>query len=305
MSRVISDFPGDVLNWVRNEGAIESAVLYGSNGNLRSRQHCSDEFSDIDLHIIVEKPRQIYESIWSNVIPGHGFYLCTRQPATGGTTKVTVLFSSGQIDLVIVSKTQMRLVRWALRYKLHRKLKVIQNALNEMATSMRCGYHFIKGANRWGDVYQRVVQEMPGVRLTDSAICELADLFLVNMLLAVKRMNRGELIAAQYAIHRHLVETNLRFVRELRLRRGLPLPSFGLARHAEHLLTPAELSWIRINARLGRVEQTEAMRSAFSGLKSLTAELVPNWRAPAKYEDVIESAINGKRMSSPSDLCSE
>ncbi|MDO8541705.1 MAG: hypothetical protein Q7S40_14805 [Opitutaceae bacterium] len=293
-----SAFLAAIVAWLTAEPTIESAVLYGSGANGALETHHADEWSDIDLHVVTSNRRRVYEIDWTRALPTHRLCFCAIQPATGGTNKMTVIFSDGQLDVVIVSKTQMRLARWAMRFGLHRKVRFIRDALNEMATSMRTGYRFLKGAHLSGDIYSRVVNEMPGVRLRDIAVRELADLFLVNMVVAMKRLDRGELVAVQYSLHRQLVETNLRLLREIRLRRGASLPSFGLGRRVEVLLSSIELSSVRVSARLDRNELSDALKSAFAGMKYLTRQLVPDWSVPPAFDDFLMQYSNDKTSRS-------
>lgn len=284
-----SAFFDAVVSWLNSDSTIESAVLYGSTANPGpAAQGLRDNWSDIDLHVVAASPATLFDLDWSPIFPGYRFCLSVTQEATGSTKKITALFVGGQIDVVVVTKTQMKLVRWAMRLGMHRKIALVRTALNEMATSMCSGYRFLKGERVWGDVYKRVVREMAGVRLRDAEICDLANAFLVNALLTRKRLDRGELMAAQYSLHRQLSETNFRLVRELRLRRGLSLPSFGLGRRAEMSFSPTELSWVRVNARLDRDELAAALRCAFEGLKSVTLQLVPAWRVPPGYNKLLE-----------------
>jgi hypothetical protein len=94
----------------------------------------------------------------------------------------------------------------------------------------------------------------------------------------LQKLARGELAAAQHVLHRSLAETNFRLVRELRLRRGEPLPSFGLARRVETLLRPDELARISIDAPLQLEALGRAAWQSVEGLSALMRELVPDWR---------------------------
>jgi hypothetical protein len=132
-----------------------------------------------------------------------------------------------------------------------------------------------------------VAAEMSGVRLADPELCALADVFLCELLWVMQKLERGELAAAQHQLHRALAETNFRLVRELRLRRNLPLPSFGLGRRVETLLRPHELAWVAISARREAADLAAAACRARDGLVSLMKELVPSWSVPAPMEQLL------------------
>lgn len=160
-------------------------------------------------------------------------------------------------------------------------------ALNEIATCLQSGYRFLKGEKEWGAFYARVVAEMPGVRLADVEVAGLAGVFLCDLCWVFQKLERGELSAAQHLLHRSLAETNFRLVRELRLRRGQPVLSFGLGRRVEAILAPGELAWVQVDARLEREELGRAAWTAFKGLRGLMGELVPGWRVPPGLDELL------------------
>lgn len=272
--------------WLENDPRVLSAVLFGSTAGEKSSRS-SDSWSDIDLHVITSAPAQLELIDWTRAIPSQQFCLHVARPATGGVRKVTALFSTGQIDLVLVPVGGMRFARLALNCGLHRRLRFLEIALNEMSTTLRAGYRFLKGERAWGAFYARVASEMTGVRLGDAEAGKLADVFLCELLWVLQKLARGEFMAAQLVLHRSLAETNFRLVRELRLRRGQSLPSFGLARRLETLLSVEELFLVKIDARLDRDELRRAAWLAFAGLKTLMNELVPTWRVPAGMEGLL------------------
>ncbi|MBX3748710.1 MAG: hypothetical protein KF897_01325 [Opitutaceae bacterium] len=269
-----------VENWVASETAIRSAVVFGSSAATGSVAPV-DNWSDLDLHVTTTAPAELERVDWARVLPGQGYRLQAVRPATGGVRKVTAVFAAGQIDLVIVPLGQLRLARLGLALGLQRYHGRLRVALDEIHTCLRGGYQFLKGEPEWGAFYARVAAEMPGVRLGDAAARALADVAVADWLWIQHKLARGELIAAQHVLHRSLAETNFRLLRELRLRRGQPLPSFGLGRHVERLLSPTELAWVRIDARCEAEALWSATERAAEGLRALMTELVGDtWRWP-------------------------
>ncbi len=224
---------------------------------------------------------------WRRAIPSQRFCMQAVRAASGGVRKVTVIFASGQVDLVVVPAVAIRFARLAFRLGVYDRIRAARIALNEIATCLVNGYHVIKGENAWGEFYARVVSEMPGVRLNDSEIAELADVFLCELLWILQKIDRGELMAAQYALHRQLSETNFRLLRELRLRRNKPLPSFGLGRRIEFLVTPQEQARVRVEARPIPEELRIAARQMYLGMAAYMAELVPVWKVPTGMYDLL------------------
>ncbi len=275
-----------VIAWLKRESSVESAVLFGSTAS-RGKKTRADGWSDFDLHVVTRSPRKLERIDWARSLRGHGFVLQIVRSATGGVRKVTALFASGQLDLVLVPAAVMKNSRAAAARGQHRRPGKWQVALNEMATCLAGGYRFLKGEKKWGDFYSWVAVEMIGVRVSDSAAAGLAALFLSELLWVFQKIHRGELMAAQLVMHRSLAETNFRLVRELRLRRGDALDSFGLGRHAEATLAGAELDAVRLNARLNRRELTKAAWHSLAGLRHLMCELVPAWSVSAEMQALL------------------
>jgi hypothetical protein len=69
----------------------------------------------------------------------------------------------------------------------------------------------------------------------------------------------------------------------------MALPSFGLARRVESVLTAEELKWIRIDARLDSHDLESAAWNAFDGCQSLMRRLIPQWRLPNEMISLLQS----------------
>ncbi|MCF7689225.1 MAG: hypothetical protein K9M98_13700 [Cephaloticoccus sp.] len=270
-----------IEEWIMQEPAVCAAVLFGSSARQGADIHRSDQWSDFDIHLVTSAPEKITQVDWNRLMPAHKYRLHDLRPATGGVHKLTVLFETGQIDLVIVPVTKLRLARIGFGLGLERINRQLKLALNEINTCIRDGYQIIKGGESWGKFYAKVATQMKGVRLSDREAVILANRSLVDLVWIRQKITRGELGAAQHLLHHSLAETNYRLLRELRLRRDQPLPSFGLGRHVERLLPPTELAWVRIDARCDPVELARAAEQSSDGMKSLMRLLVPNWTAPS------------------------
>jgi len=270
--------PEPISQWIASEDAICSAVYFGS-GAIADAE-VTDAWSDVDLHIVTRDVNKLKSTDWAAVMPSMGYRFQAVREATGGVAKLTVVFKTGQMDLILVPQSQMSLARWGMRFgfqQWHRKLRI---ALDEINTCLRSGYSFLKGVDKWGSFYQNVATRMSGVRLDDAKITTLADVAALDVLWVWQKIARGEYSAAQHVLHRSLAETNFRLLRELRLRRGQALPSFGLGRRVEALLTPDELSWVTIDARANANELCGATLAAVRGMEALICELEVDWRLP-------------------------
>jgi hypothetical protein len=274
--------------WLQSESTVESAVLFGSSARTTVDEASADKWSDIDLHVVTSAPDHLEHLDWERLFPDQMFCCQAVRPATGGVRKATLLFAFGQIDLVLVPASRLRLARWGMRMRLQNKIRSLEVGLNEIHTCVRSGYRFLKGEKMWGEFYARVLAQMPGVRVDDNECRRLADVFLCDLLWLFQKLERRELLAAQFQLHRSLSETNFRLLRELHLRNGKPLPSFGLARRMETSATPLEIDWVQTDARLDATQLRHAAWRAFAGLKALMAALVPPWDIPAGVLRLLE-----------------
>lgn len=266
--------------WLKSEPSIKSAVLFGSSARTGGSAGDTDRWSDIDLQVIAASPALFENMKWNEVVPHAKLCLQVIRPATGNVQKLTAIFDVGQIDLVVVPYSRLYLARLGLTLGFHRRSHRWDLALNEIRTSMQFGYRFIKGEAEWRGFYSKILDEMPGVRVSDDEARNMANVFICDLLWIFQKLDRGELAAAQHTIHQSLAHTNLRLLRELRLRRDEPLKSFGLARHLESSLGAKELNWVRVDARSTQDELRDAAWRAHEGLESLMRELVPGWHVP-------------------------
>lgn len=271
----------DITAWLEREPRVKSAVLFGSSARASEGiTQGAARRADLDLHLVTPAPAELEQIDWAQALPGQAFRHQAVRPATGGVRKATVLFASGEMDLVLVPQEPFHQASLALEHGRHRENPQLMVALNEVATCLRSGYRFLKGEKEWGAVYARIDAEMPSVRLGDAEAKVLADIFLCDLLWVLQKIDRGELAAAQHLLHRSLAETNFRYIRELRLRRGEPLLSFGLGRKVEAILPPEELTWVQVSARLEADELRRAAQTAFRGMQALMEKLMPAWRVP-------------------------
>ena len=271
--------------WLQTERSVCAVVLFGSQVRPPGTPAASDGWSDVDLHVITTAAARIEQTNWSKVLPNQHFCLQVLRPATGGVRKLTVLFDEGEADLVILPATRLRLVDVAMTLGFHRKIGSLRYALNSLSTIMGGGYRFLKGEGKWGPFYAKVIAEMPGYRINDREIINLADIFLCDLLWVLQKLQRGELVAAQRILHRSLMETNVLFLHEARIRQGQP--TFQQARRVEQLVSSSELSAVQLSARLDREELHLAAWQVFAGFKILMAELQPAWTVPASMNELL------------------
>ncbi len=235
------------MAWSSGESAIVAVVLFGSR--VRATFGGADAWSDVDLQVVTTCPEVFATDRWTRSLTHRRLWAYAVRPASGGVTKVTAVFQPGhEIDVVVVPAGKMRAVRVAVALGLHRKLPVLAQGLNELATIMRGGHRVLKGGVGWEDFYARVVAEVRGTRLSDVEVLALAEEFFCDWHWIRKKIGRGEFVAAQRVLHRSLAETNFRLLHELRLRAGEK--SFREARRVEQILSQEQLAGISVEARL-------------------------------------------------------
>ncbi|MEY4941155.1 MAG: hypothetical protein RIQ93_2890 [Verrucomicrobiota bacterium] len=276
-----------VTEWIAAEKTIHAAVLFGSQVRAAANPAAADQWSDIDLHVVTNDPAFLEDLDWKRTLPEHRFCLRVVRPATGEVSKVTALFSEGELDLVLVPLQKLEQAQRAFEARLTSEGAVpLLAALNNMATVMSGGYRFLKGERNWGKFYAAVVEELPGFRISDEEACRMADTFLCEHLWVLQKVQRGELIAAQRVLHRSLVETNVVLLHEARIRAGRP--TYQQARRLEKLASRAELRGVRTSARLSRHELREAAWKALAGLKASMHKIAPGWRIPAGIKTLLD-----------------
>lgn len=264
-----------LFDWIEREPSIRSAVLFGSHARSAFHAASADRWSDIDLHLIVDNPLKIQNIKWLAVLPGMSLILKVSRAATGGVIKLSLLFANGEADLVLVPTRKMQFSRLITSTGLQHKFPLIESSLNSFATVMSGGYKFIKGERQWAPFYARVVARMPGFRISDEQACRMAEDFLYEVFWIKKKLKRGEFIAAQRALHRSLIETNIILIHELRLRKGLT--TFQQARRVEMLLSQPELQTISVSSKLNAEDLGQSLYVTLNGLNWLMSELVPQW----------------------------
>lgn len=273
--------------WMEEQPEIKSVVLFGSSARQMESDSAIDNWSDADLHVISSRVSGLEGVDWAKIFPDRDFIFSTIRPATGGVRKSTLFFGTGQIDLVVLPWARLRLARLAFACGFYPRIRALKVGLDEIRTCIQPGYRFLKGEANWGKFYQRVLASTTGVRLQDGEIRERADVVTADLLWILQKIDRGELLAAQHLLHRSLAETNFAFVREYRIRIGQPLPSFGLGRRAETILSANEFSWVRIDANLSAEALRNAAWISHAGLKHLMAHLVPAWHVSSKMEQLL------------------
>lgn len=279
-----------LARWLESEASIRSAVLFGSHARPRLHPAAADPWSDIDLHLITDDPQGILAMDWPARLPELEIELTVARAATGGVSKLSLLTTIGEADLVLVPTRRMRLANLITQLGLQRMFPHLDGALNSFATVMSGGYRFLKGESSWGKFYANTVARQPGFRISDRQARRMAEDYLYDLLWIIKKLKRGELVAAQRTFHRSLLETNIALLHELRLRQGRT--TFQQARRVEKLLSPEELQTVAVNASLDGESLRRALKINLEGLKSLMGQLTPTWKIPERVSHLLNGEFS-------------
>ncbi len=270
--------PGsELIRWAQAEPSVQALVLIGSQVRAGATGG-ADDHSDWDFQLITSRPELFDDRAWTQQLNcGPVIAYVLREGRLGAAQKVSALFAGGEIDLVIMPAKRLKLARRLFQFGLASKLRALREGLGGLSVVLRDGYRFIKGEAEWGVFFRRIATEIAPTRLSDEQVRQLAEGFVCDYVSTLRKVDRGEFLAAQRWLHHHLVEVNFRLLHELRQRKGLA--SFPDGRRLEFLSTESEK--IAVAATLGSQPLRSAVEKAAAVHRDLVAELVgATWRWP-------------------------
>jgi hypothetical protein len=274
------NFAGTVAAWAAHEPSVGAVILIGSH--VRAADDAvwrADAQSDWDFQIIAARPQLFADSAWTRGLAGTTLRTyAARQTRVGRVPKINALFAGAEADFVVLPQRSMRLMKLLVALGLHRRPGRVRRALQDLAIVVRPGWRFLKGAEKWEPFYRQVVAEVPDARLGDAEARGMADGFACDYVWTLRKLDRGELLAAQRMLHQSLAETNFRLLHELRLRRGER--SFPEARRIERLGGP-ELGSVSVNGSLDAGSLRLAVEKSAATCRELTRGLLgEGWHSP-------------------------
>jgi hypothetical protein len=274
-------FADRVAAWASRTPSIRAVVLIGSHVRETSDAVAgADAHSDWDFHIITSRPRMFADRVWTHALgAGDPLVYAMRDGVVGKVKRMTAIFRGAEADFVVLPAGQLRLVRLTAALGLHRHWNGIARVLADLAIVARPGYRFLYGAADWAPFYGRVVAEVADPRLEDDELLRLAELFSADYLWVRRKLDRGELLAAQRILHRSLAETNFRLLHEFKLRRGER--SFPDVRRIERVATAVELAAVTVAAEPTACSIRAALEKSADTCRSLMASMLGNrWHWP-------------------------
>lgn len=259
------------LKWAISEPEICLVALFGSRVRSVTDICAADENSDWDYQIGTTRPERFADGAWLASMGFPPLKYVERCGRLGSARKVTAILESGEIDLVIFPAADFRaLMRWELE-GWGAAPPVGRQALTDLSTVLQGGYRVVKGEAEFLGFYRWVVERVRPARLSDEAVCGLADGFVCDFVSTSRKLARGELLAGQRWLHHHLIEVNYQLLHELRLRAGLP--SLPDGRRLE-LLGEARSTAFSGNAELTRSSLQAAVKASAETCRALVQDLV-------------------------------
>lgn len=269
-----------MAGWAQSQDSVSGLALIGSRLHSDDPLLGADQFSDWDWQCIT-KDLQLFEtSSWLQEIGFPEPLIYTMgQAKMGNTAKVYAVLPDTEIELVLFPHRLAQFVKLAVKIGLHQRFAGMRRMLEPLAAVNRPGFRFVKGEAKWKSMFQRIVAEVPVTRLNDEEIKELALGFAAEFVTLSRRLARGEIHSVQRLLHRVLVETNYRFLHELRLRNGQP--TFPDARRLQSVADQDILDLIGTESSLDEASLKSALAHSLGCCQKLTASLLgPSWVWP-------------------------
>jgi hypothetical protein len=272
---------GDMfVRWAQQERSIRAVVIIGSRAREKGTNASSDGGSDWDFQLVTTRPGLFATGAWTaSARLSKPLIYVAREGRLGRITKVTGVFTSGEIDLILLPLNGLRLGKWLLNLRLLRYFPTASRRLAELAMVLGPGYRLLKGSHGWRRFFHKIAFEITPQRLNNWDICRIADGYVSDYISTRRKITRGELLAAQRWLHCHLAETNFRLHHELKLRRNQP--SYPDARRIEALGRDCWLEAVTVSVLLNAESLSDAVERSAQGCRDLMDALVGSqWRWP-------------------------
>jgi len=275
------DFSKAMTAWAERTPSVVGLVLIGSRE--RSKEDLlwrADSLSDWDFQIITSQPALFERRSWATDITGSKLLSYAARTATiGGVPKVSAIFSDFEVDFVIIPAASARLMRTLVGLGLHRRSSKVRRRLQDLAVVIRPGWRFLKGGSQWEEFYRRITAEVSDPRLCNEMVQKLAEGFACDYIWTLRKIERGELRAAQRMLYRELAEVNYRLLHELKLRRVER--TFPEARRLERIASDEELRSVTVQTALEKSSLREAVEKSAATCRDLLSELIGDlWQWP-------------------------
>lgn len=266
--------------WAEAQPHILVLLLIGSRARKRGDAGTADGNSDWDFQVVTSERSRFLESTWM-IEAGleKPFAYVAREGRLGGGLKVSIVAEGGELDIVVISAWEFRMLVLLYRTGLVKfSIRALQG-LRSLNLVWRGGVVVLKGSKGALHFVHRACCNASRVGLDNDAIAELAEGFVCDYVSVRRKLERGEVVAAQRWLHLQLGEVNLALFHELRQREGAI--SFPDARRMEFVLSADEIKGIAIDAALSKKEITRALYKSTITFNVLMQKLLlGHWHWP-------------------------
>ena len=266
------------IDWATTEPSARGLILIGSQARGESALDASDRYSDWDFQVITSESDRFAAPAWLGASKlGEPVTYAIRFGRLGSARKVTALFHEGELDLVILPAVQLRWLKIIRRLGL--RSPAAQRGMDDLGSVLAGGYRILKGEREYGRLWSEVAQVGREKRLSDDECRDLANGIVCDYVSTLRKIDRGEMIAAQRWLHHQLTETNFKLLREVRRRAGDT--AFHDARRLEMHCRPDEVMAVTVAA----LPNSESLRAAVEHSRGACVDLMKKlmsdaWRWP-------------------------
>lgn len=277
-----ADIAGAVSLWAHRTRRVQAAILIGSQARPPGDPAGPDASSDWDFQLIATRPADFRRPQWVDGLGcGSVRSFVVRRALWQGGLKLSLGFPDAEVDFMILPSWPLRRLHWLSRAGCHRRDGATRRALQGLIHYVRPSWRFLKDPGWVGRLYRRAEADLPDPRLSDAAIRQLSAEFECDCRRILRRLDRGELAAAQRSIHLELAEVNFSLQHELRLRRGEV--SFEKGRRLEQLGPEEDRVALTISAACTPDGLRAAAARAAATCRRLRSELLGGFPASPPF----------------------
>lgn len=266
--------------WAFRKSSVKALLMIGSRARGGGSIGSSDVGSDWDFQVVSDDVAAFRDAGWmmrENI--GVPLAYIVRMGRLGSVSKVSVVFKDGELDLVIIPASLLWLSGALSRLGIVEHFPRASVALRNLGAVWKGGVYVVKGDLCVRSVIDAVGKMSNVGRLDDRDICALANGFICDYVSAKRKLQRGELVAAQRWLHVHLAEVNFQLLHEWRQRVGVT--SFPDARRVEVVLSKEELNLIEVSVTPNEASLSVAIEKCADSCVDLLGKLVGSqWSWP-------------------------
>jgi hypothetical protein len=269
-----------VIQWALDEQSVNALVQIGSRTRRLGESDLADAYSDWDFQIITPDVSRFDTADWirSGKL-GSVLAYALRDGRLGSSRKLSIVFDDGELDLILIPFAQIGELETMIKRDTLSEHSGAMRALADLSLVLRGGYKILKGESLIAQVYGFAATRVKVPRLSDDHIRQLANGFVCDYVSTLRKIERGELLAAQRWLHHHLAETAFRLLHESRLRKRQT--SFPDARRIELIAKPKELQTVTVATMPSRDSLIKAADKSAHACREIVAELIgDSWAWP-------------------------